>query len=523
MSAVAEPLDAIVVGAGFGGLGAALSLAESGRRVALLEALAYPGGCASTFERGGARYEAGATLFAGLAPGQLFGEWIRRHRLSVEVEWIDPVVELRTPELRIRVDRDPRALAGVLARLPGAPAHEIERFFALQRRVADLLWTALDRPELLPPLTPRALLAQLGLAPRAFPHLPLLGTPLGALLRRRGLDRFPPLVTLLDALCRITVQCGVAEADALLALGALGFFHRGAGHIVGGIGELATGLLGAIERAGGEVSLGDRVRRVEREGSLWRIESRKGVRRARAAVLNLLPADARALLGAAEGEIAPLDRLARRVRGSWGACTLYLIARAPECADPGAAHFGLIADPSRPLVEGNHVFCSVSSARDRGRVPGDDPRLRTITLSTHFAIEPDRGTGAAIPPPAERVAAVQERMRRTLALLLPEWARGVESELPASPRTWERFTGRSEGRVGGIPKRAGDTRLADLFPRPLLPGLWLAGDSVLLGQSTLATAIGGTRVAAGVGRRLPGNSRMVALLRPASLSVPDSL
>ena len=58
-----EQADVVVIGAGFGGLSAALHFAEAGRDVVLFEALNYPGGCASTFERFGQRYESGATMF----------------------------------------------------------------------------------------------------------------------------------------------------------------------------------------------------------------------------------------------------------------------------------------------------------------------------------------------------------------------------------------------------------------------------------------------------------------------------
>ncbi|HND32895.1 MAG TPA: FAD-dependent oxidoreductase, partial [Myxococcota bacterium] len=44
MATPPELADVIVIGAGFGGLAAALSLAERGARVTLLEALTYPGG-----------------------------------------------------------------------------------------------------------------------------------------------------------------------------------------------------------------------------------------------------------------------------------------------------------------------------------------------------------------------------------------------------------------------------------------------------------------------------------------------
>ena len=50
-------VDAVVVGAGFGGIGAALRLAEGGARVLLAERTTYPGGCACTFEFEGDRFE----------------------------------------------------------------------------------------------------------------------------------------------------------------------------------------------------------------------------------------------------------------------------------------------------------------------------------------------------------------------------------------------------------------------------------------------------------------------------------
>jgi phytoene dehydrogenase-like protein len=93
------------------------------------------------------------------------------------------------------------------------------------------------------------------------------------------------------------------------------------------------------------------------------------------------------------------------------------------------------------------------------------------------------------------VEQVQERMRQGLRTLAPELAAAVEHQLTASPRTFERFTGRPEGYVGGIPRRAGWSNYRDLASRPILPGLYLVGDSVFPGQSTLATALGGVKVA----------------------------
>ena len=156
--------DVIVVGSGFGGLGCALSLSERGLRPLVYEALKYPGGCASTFTRDGYAFESGATLFSGLGERQLFGRWMARHRMDVQVSWLDPLVELRAPGLHLPVGRDREAFVARLAAEAGALGPAVRRFFALQRQVADVLWELLDDPELLPPWTARTLLAHAGRA-----------------------------------------------------------------------------------------------------------------------------------------------------------------------------------------------------------------------------------------------------------------------------------------------------------------------------------------------------------------------
>ena len=133
-------VDALVIGAGFGGLGAAMELVERGRSVVVCETLDYPGGCASTFRRDGYLFEAGATLFSGFGEDQLFGNWIRKYDLPVEIDWLDPPVELRMPDLVLPMGLRRGDLERRLAELPGAPRESLARFFAYQARVADTLW-----------------------------------------------------------------------------------------------------------------------------------------------------------------------------------------------------------------------------------------------------------------------------------------------------------------------------------------------------------------------------------------------
>ena len=54
--------DIVIVGAGLGGLSAALRLAGAGRRVTVLEQAAIPGGRAGLLARGGYRFDTGPTV-----------------------------------------------------------------------------------------------------------------------------------------------------------------------------------------------------------------------------------------------------------------------------------------------------------------------------------------------------------------------------------------------------------------------------------------------------------------------------
>ncbi|AKQ67348.1 Neurosporene desaturase [Myxococcus hansupus] len=488
--------DAVVVGAGFGGLATALELSRQGARVALCESLNYPGGCASTFQRGGYAFEAGATLFSGFEPHQLFGRWIRELSLPVTVDWLDPVVELRTPTSRLAVHRDRARFIDSLCALPGAPAPAVRRLFALQSQVAGALWPLFDDPTLLPPLNVKALLRHAGRALHYPPLLRWLGRPLGAVLEHLGLTGFAPLRTYLDALCQITVQCSAAEAEAPFALAAMDYYWRGTGHVRGGIGQLAKALTGAVEAHGGTVLLANRVKAVTAIPGGWRVEARRGELQARHVVTNVLPRGLSRLLGASLESMPRMDTLSRSVESGWGAAMRYLVVRTPGDADGSAHHLELVDDVSAPFIEGNHLFMSISGEADAGRAP---PGHRTVTVSTHVPLT----TLASLPEAEQRayVERVQARMDQGLRKLAPEWLEGLVQALPASPRTYQRFTQRDGGAVGGVPRRAGLANYRHLGPLQVREGLWLVGDSVFPGQSTLATAVGGVRTAASISAR----------------------
>ncbi len=489
LSGRAKHYDAIIVGAGFGGLGAALRLAESGAKVALFERLQYPGGCACTFEHAGDWFEGGATLFSGFGEGQLFQRWIERYDMDVEYEHLERPVQLRTPSHVIDATRDRQQLLSQFEALPGAPVASLRRFFGLQKKVAAALWPTLDDTRLLPPLTPMRVLRHSQRLPTYLPLLSLVDRPLWSVLKRLGLTEFSPLVNWLDSQCQITVQCGVREAEAPFALAALDYHHRGAVHVKGGIGQLAWGMVRALEGLGATVRFGAAVKRAWEQDGHWAVKAGTESVHGKHLVFNTLPQDAKAIGNL--GDSMWYESMTRRVEDGWSAGMLFRTVIPPRGVGPSARHIELVRDPEKPLVEGNHVFLSVGAAGEGVA----DRTQRRMTVSTHMSVPKLRQMGED--DQRTYVEGVQQSMRETIEALAPEWA-SVVREFTGSARTFRRWTGRSEGLVGGVPRRAGLGQYREVFGRRLPPGIHLVGDSVFPGQSTLAVAAGGARVAESV-------------------------
>ena len=346
--------DVAVVGAGFGGLATALRLAELGANVVLCETLRYPGGCASTFSRSGYQFEAGATLFSGLGEGQLFSDWNRRWNLGLQFETLDPIVELRTDLWSLAIPPDPEEFLRRFCELPGANPEVLRRFFGTQREVAGALWKLFDDPSLLPPLTGTSILRHLSRTPSYAPVLRWIRHSLRDVVAHHHLQDWEPLLIYLDAVSQITVQAKASDAEAPFAMAAVDYFFRGTGHVHGGIGQLAWALVDAIQSAGGQVSLANRVKGIHRENGGWRLETRKGDIRARQVVANILPQTlGKMVTPQLNGALHDVERA---VEDGWGAAMLYFAVDADAPDREAAQHLQLINKREPPMNEGNHDF-----------------------------------------------------------------------------------------------------------------------------------------------------------------------
>ncbi|MFH2129690.1 MAG: NAD(P)/FAD-dependent oxidoreductase [bacterium] len=127
--------EAVVIGAGNGGLTAAATLARSGVKTLLLERHNIPGGCATSFVRGRFEFEValhqlsgiGTEGFAGPLRGTLADLGVLDHIELVQMENLYRIVYPGRMDITLKADRT-AAVAELKAHFP-AEADKIERYF----------------------------------------------------------------------------------------------------------------------------------------------------------------------------------------------------------------------------------------------------------------------------------------------------------------------------------------------------------------------------------------------------------
>lgn len=480
----------LVIGAGIGGLTTAALLAQANYQVTVLESNLYPGGSAATFFHKGYHFDAGATVVGGFQPNgphTIIGE-------KLDITWTIHPTKLawtvHLPDICIPVTQDK---AEILQKFPhSAP------FWKQQEELADIGWSLAAQGLPFPPQS-RAEWTQL--ASVALRNIPAGLRAASYIFRtaydwltQYGLEKDRAFVRFIDAQLLISAQTTSQFANALYSATALDLAREGVVQVQGGIGQLAHSLADKIKDYGGEVLYRRRVIGIQIEkGRARGIQYQMGRHSKKTETLpcdfvvaNLTPLTLDKLLGKSESVHNEQEQL------GWGAFVLHIGLDdnlPPEIGD----HHQIVTDWESPLGEGHSIFASISPQWDTNRAPQGK---RAVTITTHTAIQSWWDLYQSDPQAyAERKAHYQDCLLNAIDHYLPGFRQNVSFVLAGTPLTYQFYTGREGGVVGGFPQTS-------LFkargPRTDIPNLHLVGDSIFPGQSTAGVTIGAMRVAEGV-------------------------
>lgn len=251
-SSAARP-HAIVIGAGFGGLAAAVRLGARGYRVTVLEKLDAAGGRAYVFRQDGFTFDAGPTIIT--AP-YLFEElWAlagRRMSDDIDLRPIEPFYKIRFDDGEIfECSSDAAEMRRQVAKFEPGDLDGFERYMRASKEIYDIAFGELaSRP-----------FHGVGTLAKAAPDLIRLGgyrsvySKVASFVRNEKLRlvfSFHPLLIGGNPFKTTAYYCLIAHLER----------QFGVHYAMGGTGALVRGLVDLIEGQGGAVCCGAEVKRI---------------------------------------------------------------------------------------------------------------------------------------------------------------------------------------------------------------------------------------------------------------------
>lgn len=495
-----EQSRVVVIGAGVGGLTTAALLAQKGYKVTVLEAQVYPGGSASTFDHKGYRFESGATVAGGFQPNgphHVLGEMLD---IDWQVKLHDPawVVHLPDKEVALTLDN-----TDVIANFP-----ETEKFWEEQSKIADIAWSLSAQGLPWPPqdISELLQLAKVGLMnfPRDLQVIPFALTTVYDWLKRHNLADKQKFRRFIDATLLISAQNTSEIVNGVYGATAMDLARQGVYHVEGGIGGIAETLVDKVRDLGGEVIYRQHVQRIAVEnGHAVGVYATKGRRSKKEifypadfVVVNNTPWSLENMLG--DDAPSNLKAETKRRHDTQGAFILHIGVDADKLPQDIADHHQIVNTYDGSMGEGETLYVSMSPEWDQSRAPDGK---RAVTVSTHTNVQ----QWWDILADDEQAyydckSAYAERIISTIDKTLNGFKEASTLVLPGTPVTYEFYTMRHKGMVGGFPQ-------SSLFkargPRTGIRNIRLVGDSVFPGQSTAGVTLGGIRVAKDVMRQLP--------------------
>jgi C-3',4' desaturase CrtD len=486
--------DVVVVGSGVGSLAAAAVLARQGLGVLVLEQNWLPGGCASSYYHKGFVFESGATTLMGIDPGQPLDLLREAVPFTLDYQPLDPAMTVWLDGQPITRWQDRARWLAEAERVFGNGRAQ-RRFWQHLLAVSDFVWRVSGRNRRFPPANLADVLRLAWVnSPLDFPRLRDLFRSVEQLMRSYGLHSDPRFRRFVDQQLMITAQNTAAQVPALFAAPSLCYTNYTNVYLPGGMIRLPEALVAQIGANGGDVRLRTGVRSLVPVGSRWRVVTQDGQRIDAARIVAGIPVWNMQQL--TEGRVQQyFAGQAQRADRYWAAFTLSLGVRDTFPDDLTLHHqIHLPAGESLPITGSHSVFVSLSARGDLSRAPAG---YRALAISTHDAnpklwqqlAGTDRRKTPAYLEAKQRVRdAMVAQLKRDLPGFDPT---NIVHELSSSPVTWQDWTQRHDGSVGGLPQR---------LDRPLwrwegahtpFAGLFRCGDTVYPGQGVPGVALGG--------------------------------
>jgi len=486
--------DVIIIGSGLGGLfsAALIKNAFPSLSVLVLEGHTVPGGCASfydrfirlgdTEEKTRFRFDVGATTLSGIEEGQSVRQLLDSLKISIPAKHCEIGTHIVLSDgTRINRYADRERWHNECARVFG---NETVVFWLEIEQLASKAWRVSGKYPFFPFTNLNDIL-------RSASVLKIQDITIAAksqqsiwsLLAKRGLTSNAKFIAFLDEQLLISLQCKTQEAPLLLAALALDYPSE-TYYIEGGMFTIAESVAERFVELGGELRYKEHVNSIsysKQDASYHLATKKENVFKAKHIVSNATIWNTHSMLDDSLRNVSDyLSKDISRIPDAiWGGLDIYGVIE-DTIDDLGALYHQLHAD-------GYSVFLSLSDRDDHIKTPAG---YRVFSCSTHEG-NPESWFVLGEEEYDKKKQEVFERVEAPLHKYLNGYTntKKILTEF-ATPFSYEFYTRRSFGRVGGIPH----TRSRKLWQwrsnATVQKGFYMVGDTIFPGQGTPALAQG---------------------------------
>ncbi len=458
------------------GLSAASLLAQSGVQLTLLEQNWIPGGCTTTYWRKGFWFESGATTLVGLGEHMPLQAILDRTGIQFSAQKLATPMQVLLDGQLITRHEELEAWIVEAERVFGTPGQAA--FWRYCYRIANLVWRTSTKQLHFPPdkvadlweMTTKFRLEQLSAIPAAF-------TTMDRLLKRFGLSKNDRFCRFVDEQLLITAQNKANEVNVLFGATALCYTNFPNWYVPGGLRNLVGPFVKFIENKGGRILLKTVVTGIKKKENGYLITTNQGNFEADL-LISSIPLNNLARLWEDEPVKQKLQKYLLPAAKLNSAFQMGIGFKPHRQFD--ALHFQLHLDSPLPQLSSASIFVSLHPTNDTERAPKGQ---MAASVSTHW-------------PNPEKCRIDDTRILEEAIINALESHNFLRRENvvyahSSGPKSWEKWTGRQWGFVGGYPQYKHIKPWQMKSARLDGQGAYVCGDSSYPGQGIPGACLSG--------------------------------
>ncbi len=491
--------DYIIIGAGLGGLSSGLLLQQKGARVLILESHTVSGGCASYFRRisksqpiGNFNFDVGATTLSGFREDQPLCKFIKdtgiesevRKNLSKQTTGI-VIHNLLYEKEKIYRYADENSWVNECVKKFGSE-EGMRRFWQLIFKLEKKSYKLIPNLKNFPPVKFSDYLS-LPMNPVNIYLLYYLTKTVDDVLKKFDLYNNIPFRKFLNEQLMITAQAHTDNVPFLAACLALNYPAE-TYYINGGMYSFSKIMQDKYTELGGKILFKHKAERIIRENSSYKIVTAKGDYLAKRVISNL-PIWNNGNLFEDNDARKYFHTLSEKNPNAWGAFTLYF-AIEDNFYDYGSLFHQIHFKSS--IAGSGSFFVSLSRKGDEQKAPIG---WRTVTISTHIN-NPEQWKNYPENIYEEKKKILADEIMKSLEENFKNFSDSKKKFiLSGSPKTFEFYTKRKNGFVGGIPSSIDNNFFKQVPSKTPIENFYLVGDTVFPGQGAPAVILGAMMLA----------------------------